>query len=82
MNGEHVGTTSRMIITSGKSVIWTLAALGNQGFGKMRKFPRGKRPRHLLLLDIKHMGGGRRLSSRLEKEFSYCCYEHYLLSVS
>jgi hypothetical protein len=25
------------------------------------------------------MGGGRRLSSRLEKEFSYCCYEHYLL---
>jgi hypothetical protein len=35
MNGEHVGTTSRMIITSEKSVIWTLAAPGNQGFGKM-----------------------------------------------
>jgi hypothetical protein len=26
MSGEHVGTTSRLIFTSGKLVIWTLAA--------------------------------------------------------
>jgi hypothetical protein len=46
MSGEHVGTTSRMIITSGKSEIWPLEALENQGFRNMQKFPReGKRPR-------------------------------------
>jgi hypothetical protein len=45
MSGEHVGTTSGMIITSGKSVIWPLAAPENQVFRKIRKFPReGKRP--------------------------------------
>ena len=27
MSGEHVGTTSELIITSGKSDIWPLAAL-------------------------------------------------------
>jgi hypothetical protein len=52
MRGEHVGTTSGMNVTSGKSRIWPLAAPENQGFGKLRKFPRGKRPRHKLLLDI------------------------------
>jgi len=40
MSGEHVGTTSRMIVTSGKSVIWPLAAPENQGFRKLWKFPR------------------------------------------
>ena len=30
MSGEHVGTTSGLIITSGKSEIWPLAASGNQ----------------------------------------------------
>jgi hypothetical protein len=40
MSGEHVGTTSRLIVTSGKSVIWPLAAPENQGFRKLRKFPR------------------------------------------
>jgi hypothetical protein len=45
MSGEHVGTTSGMIITSGKSEIWPLVAPENQGFRKLRKFPReGKRP--------------------------------------
>jgi hypothetical protein len=43
MSGEHVGTTSGMIVTSGKSRIWPLAAPENQGFGKLRKFPRGKK---------------------------------------
>jgi hypothetical protein len=32
MSGEHVGTTSRFIVTSGKSVIWPLATPKNQGF--------------------------------------------------
>jgi hypothetical protein len=42
MSGEHVGTTSWLIITSGKSDIWPLAAPENQGFRKLRKFPRGE----------------------------------------
>jgi hypothetical protein len=46
MSGEHVGTISRLIITSGKSEIWPLVAPKNRGFRKMQKFPReGKRPR-------------------------------------
>ena len=40
MRGEHVGTTSGLIFTSGKSRIWPLATPKNQGFGKLRKFPR------------------------------------------
>jgi hypothetical protein len=40
MSGEHVGTTSGMIITSGKSVIWPLESLENQGYRKLQKFPR------------------------------------------
>jgi hypothetical protein len=40
MRGEHVGTTSRLIFTSGKSVNWPLAAPENQGFRKLRKFPK------------------------------------------
>jgi hypothetical protein len=40
MSGEHVGTTSRLIVTSRKSMIWPLAAPKNQGFRKLRKFPR------------------------------------------
>ena len=39
MSGEHVGTTSRLIITSGKSEIWPLTTPKNQGFRKLRKFP-------------------------------------------
>jgi hypothetical protein len=39
MSGEHVGATSGLIITSGKSVIWSLAAQ-NQGFRKLGTFPR------------------------------------------
>ena len=46
MSGEHVGTTSGQIVTSGKLGIWALATPGNHGFIKMQKFPReGKRPR-------------------------------------
>jgi hypothetical protein len=41
MSGEHVGTTSGLIITSGKSDIWPLAAPENQGFRKLRKSPKG-----------------------------------------
>jgi hypothetical protein len=41
MSGEHVGTTSEMIVTSGKSVICPLAAPENQGSRKMQKFLRG-----------------------------------------
>ena len=48
MRGEHVGTTSRMTFTSGKSGNWPLAVLENQGFRKLRKFPKeGTRPRQI-----------------------------------
>ena len=40
MSGEHVGTTLGMLVISGKSGIWPLAAPENHGFGKMQKFPR------------------------------------------
>jgi len=40
MSGEQVGTTSGLIITSDKSDIWPLVAPENQGFRKLRKFPR------------------------------------------
>jgi hypothetical protein len=40
MSGEHIGTTSGLIVTSCKSGIWPLAAPENQGFRKLRKFPR------------------------------------------
>jgi hypothetical protein len=53
MSGEHVGTTSGLIVTSGKSRIWPLAAPENQGFRKLRKFPReGKRPREKIFFLI------------------------------
>jgi len=53
MSGEHVGTTSGMIVTSGKSGIWPLVAPKNQGFRNLRKLPReGKRPRKKYCFDI------------------------------
>jgi hypothetical protein len=48
MSGEHVGTTPRLIVTSGKLVIWQLEAPKNKGFIRLRKSPReGKRPRQI-----------------------------------
>jgi hypothetical protein len=45
MSGEHVGTTSRLIMRSVKSEIWPLEALENQGLRELQKFPKeGKRP--------------------------------------
>ena len=42
MSGEHVGTTSGLNVTSGKSGIWPLAAPENHRFVTLQKFPRGK----------------------------------------
>jgi hypothetical protein len=53
MSGEHVGTTPRLIFTSGKLVIWPLAAPENQGFRSCENSQgREKRPRQLI---NKHM---------------------------
>ena len=76
MSGEHVGTTSRLIITSEKLGIWPLAAPTNQGFGKLGKFPRGKKTKAKMALDIEHMGGGRTLPSMLRKGRISFCYEN------
>jgi hypothetical protein len=40
MSGEQVGTASGLMITSGKSEIWPLAAPKNQGLRKLRKSPK------------------------------------------
>ena len=40
MSGGHIGNTSRMIVTSGKSTIWPLAGPKNQGFRNLQKLPR------------------------------------------
>jgi hypothetical protein len=46
MSGEHVGTTSGLMITSGKSEIWPLATTEYQGLRKVAKIPKvRKRPR-------------------------------------
>jgi hypothetical protein len=52
MSGEHVGTTSGMNVTRGKSRIWPWEAPENQGFVKLQKFPRGERPRKKMILHI------------------------------
>jgi hypothetical protein len=41
MSGEHVGTTSGLIFTSGKSRIWPLVAPENKGFRNMENFQGG-----------------------------------------
>jgi hypothetical protein len=41
MSGELIRINSGLIVTSGKSVIWPMAAPKNQGFRKLRKFPKG-----------------------------------------
>ena len=40
MSGEHVVTASRLIMRSGKSEIWPLAAPENQALRKMQKSPK------------------------------------------
>jgi hypothetical protein len=81
MSGEQVGTAPGMMITSGKSEIWPLAAPENQGLRKATKIPKGgKRP-------------GKKWINRICKEARHCqvcgeripelsCYyEHCGLSV-
>jgi hypothetical protein len=40
MSGGQIGTAFGLIITSGKSEIWPLAAPENQGLKKLRKSPK------------------------------------------
>jgi hypothetical protein len=48
MSGEHVGTTSGLNVTSGKSRIWPLAAPENQDLESCEN-SQGKIPRHKFL---------------------------------
>ena len=54
MSGEHIGINSGLIVTSGKSVIWPMAAPENQGFRKLRKSATkgGKKTREKLINNI------------------------------
>ena len=66
MSGEDVWTTSGLIVTSGKSVIWPLVAPENHGFRKLWKLPmEGKSPRQINKYD---MWGGRMLPSMLGRK--------------
>jgi hypothetical protein len=82
MSGEQVGTTSGLIITSGKSEIWPLAAPENQGFRKLRKSPprEGKRPGKNGYIAYARRQDTAKYAGENIFEFS-CCYEHYGLSV-
>jgi hypothetical protein len=81
MSGEHVGTTSGLNVTSGKSGIWPLAAPENQGFVKLQKFPRGKDlgTRCFWIYSIWEEAG--RCLVCWGKGNITCCYEHCFLSV-
>ena len=81
INGEHVGTTSGINVTSGKSRIWPLEAPKNDGFGRMWKFPRGKRPRHIFFWIYSIWEEAVRFLVCWGKWIIYCCYEHFFLSV-
>jgi hypothetical protein len=84
MSGEHVGTTSGLIVTSGKSEIWPLAAPENQGFRKLRKFPRGEeipRQKGFVLLNSICEEAGRCRVCWEKRPLCTCYYEHQLLSV-
>jgi hypothetical protein len=78
MSGKHVGTTSGLIVTSGKSGIWPLATPKKLGFRKLQKFPsEGKRPRQKYCL-INSIGkeAGHCLVCWEEELLCTCCYEH------
>ena len=77
MSGKHVGTTSRLIVTSGKSMIWPLATPENQGFRKLRKSPKGReKTRAKLINNICEEAGC--CQECWEKDFEFsCCYEHW-----
>ena len=81
MSGEHVGTTSGLIITSGKSEIWPLATPEYQGLRKVAKIPKvRKRPRKKWINSICKEAGCCQVCSERISELS-CCYENCGLSV-
>jgi hypothetical protein len=81
MSGEQVGTTSGLMITSGKSDIWPLAAPENQGLRKAAKIPKGgKRPGKKWINSICEEAGRCQVCWERIPELSYY-YEHCGLSV-
>jgi hypothetical protein len=52
MSGEHVGTTSGLIVTSGKSKIWPLEAPENQDLESCENSQERKRPRKKKMVGI------------------------------
>ena len=68
MSGEHVGTTPGLIFTSGKLMIWPLAAPENQGFRNLQKFQ--GREKYLGKLQISICEEARRCGVCWGKEFN------------
>ena len=81
MSGEKIGTSSGLMITSGKSEIWPLAAPENQGLRKVVKITKGgKRPGQKWINSICEEARRCQVCWERIPEISYC-YEHCGLSV-
>jgi hypothetical protein len=81
MSGEQVATASVLIITSGKSKIWPLATLENQGLRKAAKIPKvRKRPGEKWINSICEEARCCQVCWERISELS-CCYEYCGLSV-
>ena len=81
MSGEPVGTAPGLMITSGKSEIWPLAALENQGLKKVVKIHKGgKRPGQKWINSICEEAGRCQVCWERISEL-FCCYEQCGLSV-
>jgi hypothetical protein len=81
MSGEQVGTASGIMITSGESGIWPLAAPESQGLRKLRKSPKEGKD---MGKENKYIAYARRQDTAkyVGKDFELsCCYEHCGLSV-
>jgi hypothetical protein len=78
MSGEQVGTASGLMITSGKSEIWPLAAPESQGLRKLKIPKGGKRPgQRKWIYSICEEAGRCQVCWERIPELS-CCYEHWI----
>jgi hypothetical protein len=78
MSGEHVGTTSGLIVTSGKSEIWPLEAPKNQGFRKLQNSQGREKDlgKNIVLINSICEEAGHCLVCWGKELNSSCCYEH------
>jgi hypothetical protein len=78
MSGEHVGTTSRLIVTSGKSWIWPLVALKIRHLESCKNSQGRERDlgKNIVLINNICEEAGHFLVYWKEELVCTCCYEH------